>query len=338
MDQSVLLAADISEAWARRGNLSESFAWLHKAEEQLETGKHSGAGVSEVVVAKVRSFIGAAHQLRGDVQRAMEHLQRAMVVQVQHLRPFHSDLLATRLAIARVKHQQGDTDGALRAVEAVEQTLRSGPREGLDLSRALMLKGDLLRVQGLLEAAEVAIHEALKLQNACFQGEDHPEKAVLLNGFGSLLHDSGRAQEAVEKYHEALSVNLNSVGEFHPETAATYNNLGTFFEDVGDFGKAYEYFSKCLAIQVSTTGTASPDVANTYNNIATISWRQGHTDAAASLLRKALLVLDEGGAPDGNPSRAIYTQNLEGVLSGTSAADPHAGYPGPMPVKEVMVA
>merc|ERR1740121_1068743 len=155
----------------------------------------------------------------------------------------------------------------------------------------------------------------MALQMRCFEDEDHPEAAVPLNSYGSILQDLGKADEAHDKYSQALAMSERTVGDRHPGTAAAHNSLGTLYEDLGDDSTAREHFSKCLEIQLQTFGKASPDVANTYNNLATILFRQGSELEAAELLGHALQVLDQAGVPQDSPDRVVYRKNLEVVLS-----------------------
>jgi len=70
--------------------------------------------------------------------------------------------------MARAQRDLGDNAGALHEVKSVERALREGPQEGLDLSRVLIFKADLLREAGEIELAEqrgaVAIGVVLRLQ------------------------------------------------------------------------------------------------------------------------------------------------------------------------------
>jgi len=315
VDQLPLLAAEISQAHMRHGDLDKAFAWLREASQRLEPGRSARASKgTEIVAAKVNSYLGSTHHARGDLAQAVEFYRKALRMQARELIPSHPDLLATRMAMARAMRDAGDSEGALRGLEAVEKTLRHGPQEGPDLSRALLLKSDLLREAQRYDDALRAVEEASKLQAACFQGEDHPEVAVAFASLGSILHDKGRLKEARVKYNMALAANLKTVGATHPETASSYNSLGTLHEDLGDDSQAETYFLKCLEIQLSTVGEASPDVSNTYNNLATLIFRRGAPKEAAQLLRKALRALDAAGVPQANPDRAVYRENLSEVL------------------------
>mmetsp|Transcript_61532 Transcript_61532/g.156306 ORF Transcript_61532/g.156306 Transcript_61532/m.156306 type:complete len:541 (-) Transcript_61532:60-1682(-) len=321
LDESILLLADIGEAWARKGHVEEAFKWMQKASEQLEVSRTSAQGVTELVAAKVSSYLGSAYHLKGNVAKAMDLYHKAMRVQAKSLRPSHSDLLATRVSMARAQRDMGDSDGAMRAIEAIEKTSRNGPNEGPDLSRVLVLKSDMLREAKQTRVAEDTAKEAIRLQSECYGSEDHPEIAVAIASYGGILHDSGKFAEAREKYEEALKMNQMTVGMYHPETASVYNSMGTLFQDISDPVASFGQFTKCLEIQRRTVGETSPDVANTYNNMATVLFQQGRSEEAAGLLKKAIQILDATSSPKLSPERLLYEENLEEVLKSAGSAD-----------------
>jgi len=321
-DEVVLLAAELGEAEARSGHLEKAFAWLRRATDELAAARRAAPGADGVVAAKVNSYLGSAYHMQGNVSKAMDLYRRAMRAQADALRPTHPDLLATRLGLARALRDAGSGEEALRAVEAVEATLRAGPGEGPDLSRALILKSDVLREANRTADAEASIEEALRLQVASFGGANHPEVAVAFSSLGSILHDTGRLAQAHNKYKQALRINLDTVGEMHLETASAYNSLGTLFQDTGDDAAAQQHFSKCLDIQLATIGESNPDVANTYNNLATVLYRQGKAEDALGLLRKAVGLLDAAGVPGTSPDRAVYEDNIHEILSAEASATP----------------
>merc|ERR1711957_564680 len=148
-------------------------------------------------------------------------------MQKKLLRRDHEDLVSTQLSHARALRDLGKIGSALEAVHELEKALRSGPQEGPDLSRALLLKADFLREAERHEEAEQTVKAALHLQTLCFTDGVSPEEAVAHNTYGSILHDQNKLQSAQEQYLMSLQINEKTVGPHHPETAAAHNNLGT---------------------------------------------------------------------------------------------------------------
>jgi len=319
-----LLAADAGEAHAQRGLQQQALVWFKTAQKQAMAIKqrlHHQQQEGQPYEAQIHSLLGAWHHQAGQVNKAMELYQKALRVQARVLHATNTDLIGTRLSIARAQRDLGDHNGAQRTAMAVEFTLRSGALEGPDLSRCLVLKADLLREAKRLQEAKSAIQEAIHEQEKTFIGES-PEVAMAMSTLGSVLHDEGKLEEAHQYYMKALLLNENTVGEWHPETAATHNSLGTLYEDTNNLKQARIHFKKCLEIQLASVGKSSPEVANTYNNLATVMFRQGAEKEAAALLKKALKVMDAAGIPSTNPDRAVYKDNLGQVLEAIANTRP----------------
>jgi len=321
--KSPRLLADIADTYVRRGELNQASETMRLAlpEQALKypTAKQHGpcdVHTEELDDAYVHSLWGLVHYLQGDAASCLAICQQAFRVQARGLRAGHPDLIRTRMRMARAQRDLGSMEGALHATEAVEATLRSTHVEGLEFSRVLARKGDLLRELGRLREAEQALKEVLEMQARCYGKEPNPEIASALNIYGGILHDQGKPRQAAALYQRALVMNLETVGRWHPETAAIHNSLGTLYQDGGMVIKAREHFQICLDVQLKTVGAASPDVASTYNNIATVAFQQGNHDEAVELLFKALQVLDEAGVPQDSPDRAVYAKNLEDLHAG----------------------
>merc|ERR1719174_1907346 len=247
-----MVAADIGETYGRKGELDKAIEYLQQAIEQQENLHHllqeSLAG-GDPVLAAMYSLLAGAYHSHGDATLAIGLFRKTLRLQQTMLRPGHPDLVTTLLGLVRALRDVGDSVGALATAEQAEESVRSGPCEGLDLSRLLITKADLLREMQRHSDARVAIEEAVSMQNATLDGEESYEVAVALNMHGSILHDKGEHEDALAKYTQALDVNMRTVGLKHPETAATLNYLGALYEDIGDTNSASKQYRKCLDIQ-----------------------------------------------------------------------------------------
>jgi len=305
------LQVDMAETFARRGDLDKALYLLQQASKTLSS-VHNGLSDSSLAVSY--STQGAVHHAKGDLTHADALYTKALKMQTRTLRSGHPDLVATQMRKSRLLRDLGDHDGAVNLASSVEEALRQTDKSP-DLISCLVWKSDLLREESRVDEAELAIEEALAVQGQCCSGFDSPDAAVAIHTYGSILHDQGKLDSAVEKYREALDMNLRTVGLQHPETAAAHNSLGTVYQDMGDDGRAEVHFAKCLEIQLQTVGTQSPEVSNTYNNLATILFRRGSLSDAKLLFEKALQVMDAAGVPAVNPDRMVYAENLSEVVA-----------------------
>merc|ERR1719161_3244287 len=88
---------------------------------------------SDLQMAVTNALLGSVLHQRGDSSQAMDLYRKALRQQVKTLRPDHSDLVFTRMSIARAHRDLGNSEKAMEALEAVEQTIRAGPQESPDL-------------------------------------------------------------------------------------------------------------------------------------------------------------------------------------------------------------
>lgn len=304
-----LLNSDMGDTYARSGDLNQALDLLQSGVKMLKANTQA-SGADDVDLAAANSVLGSVHHMRGDLARAEEAYRKAWKTQTRVLRPGHPDLVATQLRRARLQRDLGDLVQAQAAVDKLEATLRESPRESPELRAVLILKADFLREQANYKEAESALEGSLATHAHCCKDEGHPEVAIALHIYGSVLHDQHLYSLAVKKYEQALHMLVQTLGSANPETGAVHNSLGTLYQDTGNAEAAQQQFTKCLEIQLQTVGAKSPEVSNTYNNLATILSRKGESAEAAMLLTKALDILDMAGVSMSNPERKVYTENL----------------------------
>jgi len=316
------LEADEGEAHMRSGDFKRAVEILQRALTRYDGSKGRSGMVEEQALARVRATLGAVYHWQGDVDHAMRLYLKAMEKQKSLLRRDHEDLVSTQLSHARALRDLGKFGLAMEAVNNLETALRSGPQEGPDLSRALLVKAELLREAVRHKDAEQTIHAALQLQSLCFTDGVSPEEAVAYNTLGSILHDQNKLQSAQEQYLTSLHINEKTVGPNHPETAAAHNNLGTLYTDLGDDKSAEAHFRKCLEIQLRVMPADSSDLSTSFNNLAAVLFRRGSLEEAAALLDSAIRVMDSAKVPRNNPERVLYTEHLEHVKQVIASRSP----------------
>lgn len=310
-----VLAADIADAWAGKGHVQESTSWHGTAERALEFSRYGMSGADEEVAAKVHRRLGAAQLRLGALPAALEAYHRSLRVQRRRLHALHPELVSARLGAACALHGLGDSAGALLDVERVEESLRNGAQQNLDLSRALLAKAEILSDINRIDSAEKAVQEALRLQAAVLQDQPHPETAAALSRYGSILRASGRPGEARQQYSTALEISRETVGETHPATATLYKKLGTLEEGLGNGAAARDHFYMRLEIHVESFGAGSPSTVLAYVDLATFLSRQGQQQEAAKVLEDALQKLDDENLPQEHQARAEYQEALSMVHS-----------------------
>merc|ERR1719386_125148 len=180
-EQMPMVAADIGETYGRKGELDKAIEYLQQAIEQQDNLHHllqeSLVGGDPRLVSMYSLLAGAYHG-HGDATRAIGLFRKTLRLQQSMLRPGHPDLVTTLLGLVRALREMGDFAGALQTAEEAEESVRRGTREGLDLSRLLITKADLLREMQKHSDARLAIEEAVLLQNVALDGKESYEVAV----------------------------------------------------------------------------------------------------------------------------------------------------------------
>ncbi|ASD64839.1 tetratricopeptide repeat protein [Bdellovibrio bacteriovorus] len=102
-----------------------------------------------------------------------------------------------------------------------------------------------------------------------------------LHGYATSLYKSGRDQEALDKYFEALAVLTDETGTLFE----TYKNMGNIFVRQGDFDGAEEYYNKAY--------TMNPQSDVLLVNFGTLEVQRGDYDKSLYCFRKAVEINPE---------------------------------------------
>jgi protein O-GlcNAc transferase len=116
--------------------------------------------------------------------------------------------------------------------EAGEQILRQLPAEAAREPGVLFQLGEMLRLQGRLEAAQAAYGECL---------ERAPEDAELRTGVGLGLLAAGQADEALTVLLPALAIS--------PDFTTAMVAVGWCLQELGEGGQAIELYRRAIAIE-----------------------------------------------------------------------------------------
>jgi len=157
-----------------------------------------------------------------------------------------------------------------------------------------------------------------------------PQKVRPHNNLGNALIESGRTEEAIEHYLQALRINpyssevhnnladaLSKLGQFQkaidhyhealriqPDYVDAYNDLGNALINIGQVSDAIRHFNQALRL--------NPKFVPAYNSLSLALIRMGKTDEAVVQLQKALKI---------NPNYVDAHVNLGGVLIGMGKND-----------------
>lgn len=154
-----------------------------------------------------------------------------------------------------------------------------------------------------LEEALKAANEALTLSDAHL-GENHLERANALSNIGNVYYLTGRHEQALEEYSEALRI-TESVehDEKHLYSAPTNLGIGNVYYGKLQYEEAFRYFKNALETNREILGDAHPYVANSYLSLGNLYRNKGSYNLAKENYNKALEI-NQGVFGDNHPDVA----------------------------------
>lgn len=213
------------------------------------------AGLEKDIPA-IRLRLGASLIRKGDFKNAALELEEA-----KRLEP---DNLEAGLLLALLYSIQNSSE---KATKEYEEVLKKA--QAVEPGNTLILKSlaVLYHQQKKLESAISTYRLILDIDKS-----DH-ESVFLL---GSLLEETGRRQEAVEKFKEAL--------ELKPDYSDALNSLGYLYAEEGrNLAEAEEFIKKALIVD--------PDNGAYIDSLGWVYFKMGFADRAIEYLEKASALL-----------------------------------------------
>ncbi|MCB1044650.1 MAG: serine/threonine protein kinase [Acidobacteria bacterium] len=288
MLQNMLTSADPSES----GREVRVIDLLERFENDPETLALPGA-----VRAALDHTLAATFHSLGQLDKALEHAQRASTWQLEHLGPEHEDLLESRHEKAGILSDLGKNEEAIVEIEEVYKTaLRArGPLDPLSMritsSMASMLSSadDFDKAQGL-------ITNLLDLQSQQL-GEGHNDTLATRNTLASILASRGKWDEAQQHQRRAIELAEASLGADHPMTLLFRDNLASMLEASGNTQAAIDLYRSVLSKKEQILGPEHFNTLATINNLAGALVSAGLLDEAESMYQNLLTTQEEHLGP-----------------------------------------
>lgn len=177
---------------------------------------------------------------------------------------------------------------ALAAVEAQREAVKEYPGKAPGLVRALQTLADAQRETGDVAGAEAAYREALEVAEKLQVPPD--TLADVRTSLATLLDFSGREEESLAFYEEAIS-NHEALGGENQEVAAQLrNNLAMTYKGMGKFALAEQHYLRSLETLENKRGRESESVACVYNNLGSLYYAAGFPDQAKEMFEDGLQI------------------------------------------------
>lgn len=170
--------------------------------------------------------LGIARLRQGQAPRALEALERGLLLHRQVLGDDHPELASIMAMIAMAKMNLGQVQAARELFQASIALRRRflGPEANVSLELGNL--GWLDSESGAYAEALAHFEEAQRLREETV-GPDHPFVAASLLGRAEALVGLGRTFQAVPLAQRAVAMRETKYGVRHPLTADAYRKLGT---------------------------------------------------------------------------------------------------------------
>ncbi|KAF2628864.1 kinesin light chain, partial [Macroventuria anomochaeta] len=169
--------------------------------------------------------LAIAYRADGQVQKAIELLERVVEVEEKTLLPEHPDRLASQHALAMAYRADGQVQKAVELLEAVveveEKTLV--PEHPSRLASQHVLAG-AYREDGQVQKAVALLEAVVNVQEKTLLPE-HPSRLASQHSLAMAYHADGQVQKAVELLEAVVEVRERTLLPGHPDRLASQHAL-----------------------------------------------------------------------------------------------------------------
>ncbi|MFH1417662.1 MAG: tetratricopeptide repeat protein [Planctomycetota bacterium] len=281
--------------------------------------KLPGAFTEHVEVeAGIRAALGTTYHGLSILDKAEDHLSRALELRGASLGLEHVDTLQSRQDWARLLISKGELQEAEQACrDVLEVKRRVFGEEHPDTLTSLNDWGTAAFLRGNLPDAEHIFRECLEgLRRS--RGSQHRDTLLAMNNLGQVLNEQGNATEARLLLRECLASCRRSLGKLHPDTIGVLNNLATLEYREKDLVEAEHLFNEVVESYRETLGSDHLNTLAASSNLALIYHALGRLDEAESLFR-ATLDIQRRVLPKGHMETLRTLNNLALLLEDRGA-------------------
>lgn len=191
--------------------------------------------------------------------------------------------IATLHLYAQIASFLRELDNLKEAEEFARKSVKiaSINKETIHYAISLETLARILRDQGRNSEAQNLMLEAIRVEENLHQCLTTPEKyklsdrdlrhlAICYDGYGRILSNLGRSEEALSFYNKALSRDIQSYGEKHAKIAIRKNNIAIAYGDLGKEDLEIRYLKEALSIEEEYYKRNHPYIAIRLSILASI--------------------------------------------------------------------
>lgn len=273
------------------GKYNES---LNFTGEALQLWRDTG---DELNQAQCLNNIGSAHFNKGEYQDALTYFQQAY--QIRDRLKLRDDATESLHNLAETYVKLGQYDTALsQYLKALEARRSADDKSGAALESSSM--GALFATQGKYGPALGALQDAVKgfqqvNDRTWFMAEAEAR-------YGDVLSAVGREAEGQKSIGDAIKLAAELKND--TVTAEALNALGNSYFYRGDYGSARQQYER--ALQTANKAALREQIVISKLNLAKLDVAQGHSQAAAPVLKKLIQDADSMGLKAQSVGASVY--------------------------------
>jgi tetratricopeptide (TPR) repeat protein len=265
----------------RAGRHDDGLRWARLSQAAL----HRLGAEDSLRAARLHSVLGTVHRLRGDLDAALHHSERALALREALLGPEHPDVARALNTLGNVALARGEFEQAVRWHErALAIRGNAYGVDSHDVATSMKNLGDAHLARGAVDDAFMFHNDALALRERLL-GPDHPDVAVA-------LIDLGRTQMARRAFAAARDV-FTRAAELRERIAApadvradAWTLAGEATLALGDPVRAASLLTRALELY-GDAGPPSERRAATLSTLAEALRAEGLTARADAIARAA---------------------------------------------------
>jgi len=123
-------------------------------------------------------------------------------------------------------------------------------------------------------------------------------RAQLEHNRGGVAYRSGRLEQALVHYKDALAAQQTLLGPEHPTIATTHNHIANALMELQRYDEAEQSIVTSLELRERVLGSFHPKVAASLNNLGELRRKQGRHEDSLVAAQNALAVVANSGGPE----------------------------------------
>lgn len=215
----------------------------------------------------ILSNLGMAHSKKGDKNKAIEYLEKALMIEQKFLGDNDARIAEIYGNMGSV-YLGSNNERAIEYYQKVFAIREKHPKQDLEiiatdysnLGLAHYYIGEYMQaIEFMLEGLQIDLKTI---------GDKHPNVARTYTNLGNIFLDAGGYDVAINFYNKSIEICNSVLGKDHIDIGIIYNNIGQAYNRKGELRHAIDSYKKCLKILKKTHPNGHPYIDDTSKSLA----------------------------------------------------------------------